>query len=162
MGDVRERIREVLPHLQRYAIHLTKHQADAEDLVQDCLARALLKADLYRPGTNYRAWLFTIMHNLFSTQGRRRRAAAQHLAELTHSAERTTAPPQHAVVVLNRTLSGLDKLSSEERQAVVLLCVQQLSYRDVARSTGVPIGTIKSRVSRGRERLRADVLGVEG
>ena len=161
MANVSGLIQEALPHLHRYAMHLTRNPADAEDLVQDCLARALLKVDLYRPGTNFRAWLFTIMHNLFSTQGRRRRAAALYLADLMQAPERTAPPPQDAVVTLNRILDGLGRLSEGERQAIVLLCIQQLSYRDVAASTGVPIGTIKSRVARGRERLRAEFLGAE-
>ena len=160
--DVKKLLIENLPHLERYALHLTRSRTEAEDLVQDCAERALLKSDLFEAGSNFRAWLFTIMHNLFLNKARRNRVAAQYLADLKPRLGRAAPPPQPAAIMLSRTLDALATLSQEERDAIIFLGADQLTYREVASHSGVPVGTMKSRVGRGRARLRRMVMGPEG
>jgi RNA polymerase sigma factor (sigma-70 family) len=94
--DVKALLIENLPHLERYALHLTRSRTEAEDLVQDCAERALLKSELFQAGSNFRAWLFTIMHNLFLNKARRNRVAAQYLADARPRLGRAGPPPQPA------------------------------------------------------------------
>jgi RNA polymerase sigma-70 factor (ECF subfamily) len=159
--DLKSLLIENLPHLERYALHLTRNRTEAEDLVQDCAERALLKGDLFEAGSNFRAWLFTIMHNLFLNKARRNRVAAQYLADAKPRLGRVMPPPQPAAIMLSRTLDALAKLSQEERDAIILLGADQLTYREVASQSGVPVGTMKSRVGRGRARLRRSVMGAD-
>ena len=161
MQDISELLTASLPHLERYALHLTRSRTEAEDLVQDCVERALLKSDLFEPGSNCRAWLFTIMHNVFVNKARRKRATDQHLSDLQSRTSRTAPPAQHAAVMLSRTLGALATLSREERDAVLRLGAHQLTYREISAVSGVPINTLKSRVARGRTRLRRIVTGSE-
>lgn len=152
---------ETLPHLQRYAWHLTRNRDDAEDLVQDCIERALLKSDLFEEGTSLRAWMFTMMRNLFINGARHRVVADKYATGVQMRADRVSPPAQNDAVMLSRTLDAINSLSDEEREAVLLLGAQQLSYQEVAADSGLPIGTMKSRLSRGRAKLRARVLGEE-
>ena len=161
MADAEALLLDNLPHLERYALHLTRSRSEAEDLVQDCAERALLKRHLFEAGSNYRAWLFAIMHNLYLTRMRRSRLAAQYLADLAPRLGRATSPPQPAAIMLSRTLDAMARLSQEEREAIVLLGADQLTYRELAARSGVPVGTMKSRVGRGRARLRRMVTGSE-
>lgn len=154
-----ELLMENLPHLERYALHLTRSRTEAEDLVQDCAERALLKQHLFAAGSNCRAWLFSIMHNLFLNKVRRSQIAARHRTDLKSNLERTSPPPQHGAILLTRTLAALTTLSEEERDAVMRLGAQQLTYREIAASSGISINTVKSRVARGRARLRRIVTG---
>jgi RNA polymerase sigma-70 factor (ECF subfamily) len=161
VADAEALLLDNLPHLERYALHLTRSRTEAEDLVQDCVERALLKRHLFEAGSNYRAWLFAIMHNLHLTRMRRNRVAAQYTADLTLRLGRAAPPPQPAAIMLSRTFDALTRLSQEEREAIVLLGSEQLTYRELASRSGIPVGTMKSRVGRGRARLRRMVTGSE-
>lgn len=159
MPEAESLLIENLPDLKRYALHLTRNGPDAEDLLQDCVERALVKRDLFAPGSNYRAWLFAIMHNAFLNKKRRQHVANAHLADLKLNSSPASPPSQEAAVMLSRTFDALQRLSEEEREAVALLGVEQLSYRELAARTSAPIGTLKSRVFRGRARLHEMVFG---
>jgi RNA polymerase sigma-70 factor (ECF subfamily) len=142
--------------LRRYARALLGDRMEAEDLVQDCLARALSRAHLWRPGTDLRAWLFTILHNIHVNNVRSRLA---HLAAEDVTLERArpgiAAPPdQDARLELRDLARALDSIPEEQRHVLLLVGMEGMSYEEAARVSGVPIGTIMSRVARGRDALR--------
>jgi RNA polymerase sigma-70 factor (ECF subfamily) len=147
-----------IPRLRRYARALTGDVMRADDLVQDTLERALGKWALWRPG-NLRAWLFSIMHNLFVNQARSPRVVDypgdDALPELPAREHQSDA------LELRDLARSLTKLPEEQREVLLLVCLEDLSYEDAAKVLGVPIGTVMSRLSRGRERLRALLAGNE-
>ncbi len=147
-----------IPRLRRYARALTGDAARADDLVQDTLERALSRFSLWRPG-NLRAWLFTIMHNIFVNQIKSA-ANIDYLADelLPDLPLRATQSDNLELRDLDRALS---RLSAEQREVLLLVGQEDLSYEEAARIVGTPIGTVMSRLSRGRERLRALLSGVE-
>ena len=142
-----------IPHLRRYARALTGDQVSAEDLVQDTLERAWKRMALWRPGSNIRAWLFTIMHNLYVNQIK---AAARGLRGNGEQAESSVpvSPTQDDRLELRDLNKALQRLPHDQREVVLLIGLEQLSYGEAAKIIGVPIGTIMSRLSRGREQLR--------
>ncbi len=147
----RELLAEI-PRLRRYARALTGDAARADDLVQDTLERALGKWRLWRPG-NLRAWLMTMMHNVFVNQLR----AAEPL-EFRDAAEVPELPVrarQSDGLELRDLDRALQALPAEQRAVVLLVGLEEMRYEDVARITGVPLGTVMSRLSRARARLRA-------
>ncbi|HNA02962.1 MAG TPA: sigma-70 family RNA polymerase sigma factor [Rhodocyclaceae bacterium] len=147
-----------IPRLRRYARALTGDAARADDLVQDTLERALSRFSLWRPG-NLRAWLFTIMHNIFVNQIKSA-ANIDYLADelLPDLPLRATQSDNLELRDLDRALS---RLSAEQREVLLLVGLEDISYEEAARIVGTPIGTVMSRLSRGRERLRALLSGVE-
>ncbi len=150
----------LLPRLRRYARVLTGSAEAADDLVQDCVERALSRLHLWQEGTNLRAWLFTVMHNLHVNQvrqaKRRREEALDHGPEGARVTPRALveAPRQDDVVELRTVATMLRQLPAEQREVLVLVCVEELSYREAAEVLAVPIGTVMSRLARARERLR--------
>jgi RNA polymerase sigma-70 factor (ECF subfamily) len=144
---------EQIPRLRRYARALTRNRDLADDLVQDCLERALERFEQWRPGTNLRAWLFTIMHNLYVSGGRRARAAPD-LVALNESSGTPTPATQEASASLDEVAAALEHLSDDQREVLLLVGLEQLTYEEAARALGVPLGTVMSRLSRARERLR--------
>lgn len=158
MAD-RDLIVAEIPRLRRYARALTGDAARADDLVQDTIERALSRWSLWRSGTNLRAWMFAIMHNLFVNQIK----SAQRIEyvgddPLPDLASRATQSDALEV----RDLAGaLQKLSPEQREVLLLVGLEELSYEQAANALGIPIGTVMSRLSRARERLRALLAGTE-
>jgi RNA polymerase sigma-70 factor, ECF subfamily len=154
MPDFRELIEAQIPRLRRYALALTRHPDHADDLVQDTLARALLKEQLWEPGTDIRAWLFTILHNLRVNEVRRgvHEGTMVDIEIVSSSMVATTDP------TARRTLFEIDRamgqIPEEQRQVILLIGLEGMSYEDAAAVVGVPIGTIRSRLSRGRHALR--------
>ncbi len=144
-----------VPALRRYARVLVRTTDQADDLVQDCVERALSRSALYQPDTNLRAWLFTIMRNIAITQTRKEKLRRSYASERMAMDRRAEAPSQADVVVLKDSLRMMQELSSGEQQAVTLLGLYDLSYEEAANLSGLPVGTMKSRLSRGRQRLRA-------
>jgi RNA polymerase sigma-70 factor, ECF subfamily len=138
-----------IPNLRRYARALVGDRDGADDLVQDTLERAVRKFHLWRPG-DLRAWLFSIMHNVFVNQLKARRIAPE--VEIDDS---FPAPASSVTRMdlqdMQRALSGL---APEQREVVLLVALEDMSYADVSRALGIPMGTVMSRLSRGRERLR--------
>lgn len=143
---------EHIPRLRRYARALVGDRYIADDLVQDTLERAWNKFYLWRPGSDLRAWLFTIMHNVFVNQARRRRyEIEQAMDELPAVAVRATQGDHLELQDVDRALRSL---SAEQREVILLVAIEQLTYEQVSRALGIPIGTVMSRLSRARERMR--------
>jgi RNA polymerase sigma-70 factor (ECF subfamily) len=147
-----------IPRLRRYARVLVRDPASADDLVQDCLERALGRIHLFQPGTNLRAWLFTIMHNLH-VNARVRQARSPEIAVSPSSEHSEVVPGQGGGLLLRDLERALAELPEEQRSVVLLIGLEGLSYRDAADVLGVPVGTVMSRLARGRERLRRLVDG---
>lgn len=145
-----------IPRLRRYACALLQDVSSADDLVQDCLERAWDKRDSWIEGSNLRAWLFTIMHNLF-INGVRRNKLQQSYLELANNPSLSTDTEQN--FVLHDLESCLAKLKPEFREVVLLAGLECLSYKEISEVTGVPMGTVMSRLSRGREELRQLMSG---
>jgi RNA polymerase sigma-70 factor, ECF subfamily len=147
----------VLEHtasLRRYAHFLTRTTDQADDLVQDCITRALSRAHLYRPDTNLRAWLFTILRNIFLTQSRKAIHRRNYASECMAMGSDTTAPNQFHAVALKESLQLVETLPARERQAVLLLGMFEMTYVEAAQHSGIKVGTMKSRASRARAHLR--------
>ena len=141
-----------IPRLRRYARALAGDAARADDLVQDTLERALVKLDLWRPGSDLRAWLFTLMHNLFVNQIRSSNNAS--LCELDEANDVPVSGGQHESLAVRDIHAALAKLPTEQREVMLLVGLEQFAYADAARILGVPQGTVMSRLSRARERMR--------
>jgi RNA polymerase sigma-70 factor (ECF subfamily) len=144
-----------IPALRRYARVLVRASDQADDLVQDCVERALSRASLYQPDTNLRAWLFTIMRNIAITQTRKDKLRRTYASERLAMDRRSQVPAQLDIVALKDSLRMMKQLSTGEQQAVTLLGLHDLSYEEAAGISGLPVGTMKSRLSRGRHRLRS-------
>jgi RNA polymerase sigma-70 factor (ECF subfamily) len=154
MADIYRRIEEEIPRLRRYARALTRDVTAADDLVQDCLARALSKVHLWQEGTDLRAWLFTILHNQYVNHVRRavREGTAVGLSESEPSL--TSQPNQNKRLELRDLERAIAKLPEEQRAVLLLVGLEGMRYEEVAVVLDVPVGTIRSRLSRGREMLR--------
>jgi len=154
----RKSVKEELPHhlrsLYRYALALTRDGESAHDLVQDCCTVALDNAHRFQPGTNLRAWLFTIMHNRHVSHLRKRNRAAEHVS-VNDASERLVHPPDQMARLELRDLSAaLDALDEEFREVLLLVSVEGMRYQEVADVIGIPVGTVTSRLSRARSALR--------
>lgn len=160
--DFRAELIAQIPHLRRFARALTGDAALADDLVQDCVERALLKSHLYDPARPLRTWLYAVLRNLHVSGLRRqgRAHAVKTVDELT-GFEGAISPAQDGQVALSQVAAALDRLPDSQREVIVLVAVEEMSYRDVAEITGVPVGTVMSRLSRARGALRA-LLGESG
>jgi RNA polymerase sigma factor (sigma-70 family) len=150
--ELHQCISALLPDLRGFARFLTRDAVTADDLVQDTLVRALAAMDQFQPGTNLKAWLFTIQRNAFYEQARRRRRETRVLSERLPDPDSTVpdAARRSDVSDLQRMLFGLPPLL---REALVLVGAQELSYEQAASICGVPVGTVKARVSRARSQL---------
>jgi RNA polymerase sigma-70 factor (ECF subfamily) len=145
-----------IPRLRRYARALLGDRAAADDLVQDTLERALNKLHLWRRGTDLRAWLFTVMHNVYVNQWRGRR---EHVPLDPEAAELQARATQDVNLEARDLVRMLERLPVEQRELLLLVVLEDMSYGDAARTLGIPIGTVMSRLSRGREKLRALMEG---
>lgn len=159
MSDICKKIEEEIPRLRRYARALTREVTAADDLVQDCLTRALSKVHLWQKGTDLRAWLFTILHNQYVNNVRRavREGSAVGLSDSEPSL--TTMPNQAKRLELRDLQRAIAKLPEEQRAVILLVGLEGMRYEEVARVLDVPVGTIRSRLSRGREMLR-QLMGI--
>jgi RNA polymerase sigma factor (sigma-70 family) len=146
-----------IPRLRRYARALANDRYLADDLIQDTLERAWNKYHLWRPGSDLRAWLFAIMHNVFVNQMRGRRMDLEVLTDETPTvAVRDTQADELELVDLRKALS---RLSAEHREILLLVAVEQMKYEEVGITLGIPVGTVMSRLSRARDRLRQHLDG---
>ncbi len=146
--------------LRRYARALVRQPSDADDLVQETLARALSRADKFVAGTNLRAWLFTIMHNLYVNQVRSR-ASRPREVPIDDVVEARLGEPagQEAWVELGEMMRVLDALPEEQRQVLLLVALEGMKYEEAAKVLEVPVGTVMSRLSRAREAVRVRMAG---
>ena len=143
-----------LPRIERFARALTHDVVSADDLVQDCLARALEKIHLWEPGTDLRAWLFTILYRQHISHTRR---DARHRVgvELQESDASLMLPPNQTARLELRDLErGLAKLPEEQRSVILLVGLEGMDYAEAAAAVNAPLGTVRSRIARGRESLR--------
>jgi RNA polymerase sigma-70 factor (ECF subfamily) len=148
----RDEVVALIPALRAFAWSLSRNGSDADDLVQDTLIKAWSNRDKFQPGTNLRAWLFTILRNTYYTQVLRRRREV--LDESGEYAATLHAPPtQDWGMGMLDLWSALQRLPTEHREALILVGAAGLSYEEAAEICGCALGTIKSRVNRGRTRL---------
>jgi len=144
-----------IPALRRYARALLRDPQDADDLVHEVLVRALDQMRTRRVGAALRPWLFTIMHNLHVSWMRRARVRRNTVPmESVNDEHLARQPAQDVDVHCKETMQAFDLLPPEQRHVLLLVCVEDLSYAEVAAVLGVPVGTVMSRLARGRERLR--------
>ena len=148
---------ELIPRLRRYARALVGDRATADDLVQDTLERAWTKLHLYRRGTDLRAWLFTVMHNVHVNRVRAMRTMDPTDDEMPELAQRA---PQDDALLVRDLERAIARLPDEQREVLLLVTLEDMTYEEVARALGIPIGTVMSRLSRAREKLRAMLLGL--
>lgn len=150
-------ITQHIPRLRRYARALTGDRNAADDLVQDTLERALSRLGLWRQGSDLRAWLFTIMHNIYVNQARSRgRHPHEALDEPFADALQASEPDWGELRDIDEALSNLP---AEQRAVLLLVGLEQFTYEEAARVLDIPLGTVMSRLSRGRERLRLMLEG---
>lgn len=147
---------EHLPRLRRYARALTGDLNRADDLVQDTLERALAKLDLWQPGSDLRAWLFTLMHNLFVNQIRIKRPQETVMED---ALDEPVSGGQMEALAARDIHAALARLPEEQREVLLLVGLEQFGYAEAAQVLGVPTGTVMSRLSRARERMRQMLAG---
>ncbi|WP_290647585.1 RNA polymerase sigma factor [Aquisalimonas sp.] len=154
MDDLRSRLTEEIPHLRRYARALVRGNRDeADDLVQECLERALSRASQWDPTKGTRSWLFGIMHNNFVSSVRKRNRQSE--LQRRYPAEDTVQANHDQSCELDLVQEALDKLPADQRDAIILIAVSGLSYEEASEALSVPVGTVRSRLSRAREALRS-------
>ncbi|MGE5766317.1 MAG: sigma-70 family RNA polymerase sigma factor [Bacteroidota bacterium] len=158
-NDLHDQIVEVIPNLRAFARSLVSNPSQADDLVQGAITRALSNLDKFEAGTNLRAWMFTILRNLYYSELRKRRREVED-ADGGYAAMLASQPNQLAALELKDFRRALSQLPAEQREALVLIGASGFSYEDAARICGCAVGTMKSRVNRGRNRL-ADLLQID-
>src|SRR5258705_13345937 len=152
-----ERLVDLIPRLRRYARALVSDRASADDLVQDTLERAWSKLHLYRRGTDLRAWLFTVMHNVYVNQ----RRAARINVPLDEEMPELAQPARETDTLMLRDLdAAIRRLPPDQREVLLLVALEDMSYAEAAEALEIPIGTVMSRLARAREKLRAMLSGL--
>jgi RNA polymerase sigma-70 factor (ECF subfamily) len=153
--DTIDLIEDEIPRMRRYARSLTGTQDEADDLVQETLTRALAKIALWTPGTNMRAWLFTIMHNMHISNKRRQQRRPQASWDISPE---NPGPPQVGnqldTLSMAEVQNAFEQLSEDHREVLYLIVIEGMSYEQAAEVLDCAIGTVRSRLSRARESLR--------
>lgn len=157
MSNMDEIITEQIPRLRRYARALTGERTRADELVQDTLERAWGKLHMWRRDSDMRAWMFSIMHNTFINQIRKNQIATVSMDD--EALEVPTRATQNDFLEMRDLASAIGKLSYEYREILLLIGLEQMSYEEAAAVLSIPMGTVMSRLSRGRERLRIILSG---
>ncbi len=152
--DFLDEIEATVPALRRYARSLTRNADRADDLVQDCLERAIRKRNLFSPTGPVQAWLFRILINLWRNDLRFERRRGEHVA-IDSIAEPSVAPAQPGRIALAEMSRAIDRLPDDQREALLLVVLEGMSYQDAASVLGIPAGTLMSRLGRARAALRA-------
>ena len=159
MKDMLLQVEPLIPALRRYARALMRNPTAADDLVQDCLERAVSRWYQRREG-NTRAWLFTILHNLAVNQFRQSAVRGRHVTiDETNEDDFGQDAVQEQKLMYRDVLNKLTKLPEDQRAVLLLVAVEDLSYSETANVLNIPIGTVMSRLSRGRERLQQEIEG---
>tara|TARA_R110000787_G_scaffold86057_5_gene183177 strand:- start:9249 stop:9794 length:546 start_codon:yes stop_codon:yes gene_type:complete len=153
-NEVYEMIEEQLPSIRRYAHALERNPHAAEDLIQDCVERALSRQEQFQPGTNLRTWMFTIMHNLQCDRKRKdvRRGVHVPLEEWSDGA--STNGDQLGSLEMRDFRRAFAKLDARDQQIMILIGMEGMAYEEAAEVLEIKVGTVKSRLFRARERLR--------
>jgi RNA polymerase sigma-70 factor (ECF subfamily) len=157
MNQVAQQIEVHVPALMRYAMALAHNPTAAQDLVQECVVRALTKAHLFKGGTNLRAWLFTILHNLYVSEIRRNKKWKEAANPEAAINSLSVPPSQIHSVMLRAVREAMRRLPSQQKLILYLIGVEGRSYKEVSRELGIPIGTVKSRCSRARDTLQQEL-----
>jgi RNA polymerase sigma-70 factor (ECF subfamily) len=152
MSQIAQLLEPQMPGLRRYARTLTRDPSGAEDLVQSCLVRALAKEHLWEPGTDLRAWLFTILHNQHVNEVRR--LIREGLVVSVEDVHLAALPTVGASLELGDVEQAIAALPEEQREVILLAGREGMRYEEIAETLGVPVGTVRSRLSRARARLR--------
>jgi RNA polymerase sigma-70 factor (ECF subfamily) len=154
MDELQRLIAREIPHLHRYALTLLRNTDAADDLVQDCLERALRKRQLWRRQGSMRSWLFRMLYNVFlnarNTRQRERLVVPLEAIEPTM----TESPRQEKYVEYRAIAQALDQLPAQQYAAIMLIALEGFAYNEAAWMLDVPVGTLRSRLARGREALR--------
>ena len=151
MSDTLPLIEAEIPHLRRFARYVVRDVDRADDLVQECLTRAIAKLHTWTPGTNLRAWLFVILKNCHINEVRRQRPTS----EIPDDHPMLNVPAnQDAHINLLEVRDAFLRLSEEHREVLLLVAIEGLQYEEAAAVLGVPLGTVRSRLSRARQALR--------
>ena len=150
----------LLPNLRAFAISVCGKADHADDLVQDTIMKAWAKQDSFEPGTNMKAWLFTILRNEFYSQMRKRGREVQD-SDGHFTGMLATHPEQHGSLDMQDFRAALEKLPPDQREAIILVGASGFAYEEAAEICGCAVGTIKSRVSRARVQL-GQMLNVDG
>jgi RNA polymerase sigma-70 factor (ECF subfamily) len=159
MKDMLLQVEPLIPALRRYARALVRTRANADDLVQDCLERAVSRWYQRRDG-NVRAWLFTILHNLAINQFRQTATRGRHVPiDESNEDDFFEAAGQEQKLMYQDVLNKLARLPEDQRAVLLLVAVEDLSYADAAKVLEIPVGTVMSRLSRARERLQLEIEG---
>lgn len=146
---------DLLVPLRRYARSLTRDTLRADDLVHDTLVRALESQNALRPNTNLRTWMMTVLHNVFIDDQRRKQVELRHADVLVQMSDDMAPPAQEGQVRLAQIREAFLTLPEEQRAALHLVTIEGMAYADAAAVLGIPIGTLMSRLGRGRAALRA-------
>lgn len=162
MNDVYSGIERHIPDLRGYARAISRSPTDADDLLQESLLSALAKSHQYAAGTNLRAWLFTIVHNKHVSAMRRNRRMGATIDPEDAGAALAVPPGQEMKLVILALEHALSILPDEQRRLIEMTALDGMAYGDIARTRGVPVGTVKSRISRARAQLRQVLDGREG
>lgn len=157
---VRKAVLAAVPSLRAFAISLCGNVDRADDLVQETMLRALANIDLFQPGTNMSAWLFTILRNHFRSEYRKRRREVED-TDGHYANSLKTQPEQLGQVEFREFKEALARLPADQREALILVGASGFSYEEAANICGCAVGTIKSRVNRARTRL-AELLQIDG
>ena len=160
MSDFARLLEAEIPRLRRYARALTRDVSRADDLVQSCLTRAVAKQHLWQPGTDLRAWLFTILHNQHVNDVRRGIRDGNNVSIDEIAPVLTVQSNAMATLELRDLERGLAKLPQEQREVILLVGLEGMRYEEVAEILNIPVGTVRSRLSRGRDQLRM-LMGME-
>ena len=139
---------------RNFALHLTRNQADADDLVQSTLLRALEKSHYFEDGTSLRKWTSKIMFNLFVTDYRRKTKFETQYDPEPYIQSQAVSASQDSKVELHAVGNAMQKLSNDHREILMLVCVHDMPYQQVAHTLNIPVGTVRSRLSRARESLQ--------
>lgn len=153
-ADLSKQISDLLPALKRYARFLARNETDADDLVQDCVERAIRNHRKFQEGTNLNAWLNTIMRNTFINKLRHDKIVRQHVQHESLADTNSTPASQMDHMELKEVVQACEQLSGDHKKAIELLCIKQVSYKEAARQMKVREATAKTRLFRAREKLR--------
>jgi RNA polymerase sigma-70 factor (ECF subfamily) len=153
MNETKWLIAREIPRLRRYALALARDPVAADDLVQDTLERAIRKRHLWSRSGSVRNWLYRILYNVFLNQTDKRRRVQQEV-ELDQASAPVEPSSAEQIVACRDIVAAMQLLPAEQRAAIALTAIEGLAYDEAAAVLGVPIGTLRSRLSRGRDRLR--------
>lgn len=159
--DFLDEIEATVPALRRYARALTRNADRADDLVQDCLERAIRKRRLFSPTGPLQAWLFRILINLWRNDLRFERRRGAHVPIDSLASEPSVAPAQPGRIALAEMSRAIDGLPDDQREALLLVVLEGMSYQDAASALGIPAGTLMSRIGRARSALRLSTGNAE-